>query len=239
MIKPRPLVGSAVRSAVCWAAVPLLLAGLSGCGVAGTDFHPGVAAQVGDDTVSVSEVDSVASSYCSAIVGQLQGNNQVLPLRYLRGGIAGQLALVAGARQFADENSVDAGRQYDQKVAELESAVSQLPEDQQDAVIKVEGSTTYISGVEMAVGKKLLKEQGTSKPQPSDATAAGEKAFGDWLDGQDVSIDPQFGVEIKDAKAVPADTSVSYALGDTASKGNAQSPDQSYAAALPASHRCG
>lgn len=232
MSKPRPLIGLV--------AVSLLLAGgLSGCGVAGTDFHPGVAAQVGDDTVSVSEVDSTASSYCSAIEGQLQGDNQVLPMRYLRGGIAGQLALVSAAQQFAEEKGVDAGRQYDQKVAELESAVASLPEDQQDAVITIESSSTYISGVEQAVGEQVLRDQGVRKAQASDALAAGQQAFSQWLDDQDVSIDPQFGVEIKNAQAVPTDTSVSYALGDTATKANADSPDQAYAGSLPDSHRCG
>ena len=75
MSKSRPLAG---RAAPWAAALALLLAGgLSGCGVAGTDFHPGVAAQVGDETITVSEVDSVASNYCSAITSQLQSNNQV------------------------------------------------------------------------------------------------------------------------------------------------------------------
>ena len=46
-------------------------------------------------------------------------------------------------------------------------------------------------------------------------------------------------MEIKNAQAVPTDTSVSYALGDTATKANADSPDQAYAGSLPDSHRCG
>src|SRR5512132_2619188 len=84
----------------------LLLAGglsgsLTGCGVAGTSFQPGVAARVGNDTITVQEVDSIASSYCSSIEKQLGANNQVVPQRYLRGGIAGQLALVSAARQLA------------------------------------------------------------------------------------------------------------------------------------------
>lgn len=232
MTKSRPLAGLAVVSL-------LLAGGLSGCGVAGTDFHPGVAAQVGNDTISVSEVNSVATNYCSAIKSQLQGQNQVLPLRYLRGGVVGQLALMSAARQFAAEHHVDAGYQYDQKVSELTSAVAALPEEQQQAVIEVESSSTYISDVELAVGKQLLKKAGAASTKSSDATAAGQKAFAGWLDGQDIAIDPQFGVEIKNAQAVPTDTSVSYALGDTATMANADTPDQSYAASLPSSHRCG
>jgi peptidyl-prolyl cis-trans isomerase SurA len=207
--------------------------------VAGTDFHPGVAAQVGDDTISVSHIDDVASGYCGAIEGQLQGQQQVLPMHYLRGGIVGELTLVEAARQFAAEKGVEAGSTYDQKVSQLQSAVSALPQDQQDAVIEVESSSAYIAGVEAAVGKQLLKAKGATGIQVSDATSAGQQAFSTWLDGQDIVIDPEFGVEIKNAEAVPVDTSLSYALGDTAKQASADSPDQTYAASLPSSHRCG
>ena len=136
----RPLAGTV-------AACVLVLAGaLSGCGVSGTGFHPGVAAQVGDDEVKVSQVDEIASNYCSAITEQLRGDNQVLQLRYLRGGIAGQLALVAAAEQLADEYGVEPGLQYDQKVADLEAAVAELPEGEQDAVVAIESSASYLSG---------------------------------------------------------------------------------------------
>ncbi|MFC4783436.1 hypothetical protein ACT8ZV_03115 [Nocardioides sp. MAHUQ-72] len=219
------------------AAVSLLLTGaLSGCGVAGTDFHPGVAARVGDDTVSVSRVDTVASDYCGAIEKQLVGQGQVVPLRYLRGYVAGQLALVAAARQLGEQYDVGPGAQYDQKVAQLESAVADLPQDQQDAVVEIEASTTYIATVLQAVGEQVLGSQGGKK---SAAGKAGEKAFTSWLDEHGVEVDPQFGVAIEDGKAVQTDTSVSYALGDTAVQGDAKTPDTAYAAGLPDSQRCG
>lgn len=237
MIKSRPLAG---RTSPWAAALALLLAGgLSGCGVAGTDFHPGVAAQVGDESITVSHVDSVASNYCSAITSQLQSNNQVLPLSYLRSGVLGRLTLVAAAKQLAADRGVSAGQAYDQKVAQLQGAVAALPQDQQDAVIAIESSADYISGVEAAVGKQELKAQGTTKASTADATAAGQKAFSDWLADQSISIDPQFGLKIEKDQTVPTDTSVSYALSDTAKSGAATSPDQTYAASLPASNRCG
>ena len=237
MIKPRPLAG---RPAPRVAALALLLAvGLSGCGVAGADFHPGVAAQVGDESITVSQVDSVASSYCSAITNQLQSNNQVLPMNYLRTGVASRLTLVAAAKQFAADKGVSAGAQYDQKVAQLHGAVTSLPQDQQDAVITIESSADYITGVEQAVGKQELKAQGTTKASAADEAAAGKKAFSAWLADQSISIDPQFGLKIEQDQTVPTDTSISYALSDTARSGAASTPDQTYAAGLPASNRCG
>ena len=237
MIKPRLLAG---RPAPRAAALALLLAGgLSGCGIAGADFHPGVAAQVGDVAITVSEVDSVASNYCTAITGQLQSNNQVLPLHYLRTGVVGRLTLVAAAKQFAADRAVTAGTQYNEKVAQLQGAVASLPSDQQDAVIQIESSGDYITGVEQAVGKQALEAAGASKPSAADAAAAGKKAFSAWLADQSISIDPLFGLKIENDQTVPTDTSVSYALSDTAKSGAATTPDQTYAASLPAAHRCG
>ena len=232
MSMSRPLVGVV-------SLVGLLAGGLSGCGVAGTDFHPGVAAQVDGDRISVSKVDDVAGSYCDAIVSQLQGQHQALPLSYLRGGVAGELALKSAAEQFAAEHGVGPGEGYQQKVSQLQTATSQLPADQVSAVIEVESAADYISGVEEAVGEQQLRRQGTSQPGPTAAQKAGKQAFISWLDEQHVQIDPQFGVQIKGDQAVPADTSVSYALSGPAKQGTAQTPDQTYAAGLPASHRCG
>ena len=93
----------------------LVLAGaLSGCGVAGTGFHPGVAAQVGDDEIRCRR-STRSRATTAAIIEQLRGENQVLPLRYLRGGIAGQLAFVAAAEQLAEEYGRRAGLQYDRR----------------------------------------------------------------------------------------------------------------------------
>lgn len=217
-----------------------LLAGLlSGCGVAGTGFHPGVAAEVGDDTISVTKVNQFTSDYCTAIEGQLADNNQVLPQRYLRGGIAGQLVLVSAAEQLAAEYDVEPGMQYDQKVAELQAGTAELSEGEQEAVIEIESSSTYVTGIQEAIGEQLLVAKGVNDPTIDKARAAGKRVFDRWLADHDVTIDPQFGVEIKDGQPVPTDTSLSYAVGDTAKEGQADSPDQEYAAGLPDSHRCG
>ena len=229
MSMPRQLAGVAAVSALL----------LSGCGVAGTSFHPGVAAQVGDETISVTKVDSVASNYCSAIEPQLSSQKQVVPRRYLRDGIAGRLTLLAAAHQLAADYGVDAGTQYAQKVAELQGAVDSLPADQQQAVIEIEASTAYLSGVQQAVGAKVLAAQGTAGASSQSAAKAGQAAFAKWFDQNDVTIDPQFGISIKDGQTVKTDTSISYPVGDNAKQGEAATPDQSYAASLPDAHRCG
>ena len=47
---------------------------LGGCGTA----TPGVAAQVGDDEITVREVDSLAAEYCEAFEKQFAGNGEVV-----------------------------------------------------------------------------------------------------------------------------------------------------------------
>ena len=220
------------------AVTALLLTGaLSSCGVAGTNFHPGVAAQVGDEQVTVTEVDSIAGAYCSAIEGQLSG--QSLPNRYLRGGVVGQLALVAGARQLAEEYDVEPDATYDQKLSDLQTATLTLEPEQREAVIAIESSASYVTAVLSAVGTAVLSQSGAPEPETAAATAAGQALFVAWFDDNDVEIDPQYGMEIKGGQAVPADTSISTAVGENAKKAQSDTPDPAYAAALPESLRCG
>ncbi|MCW2798429.1 hypothetical protein [Nocardioides sp.] len=227
----RPLAGIAAGSA-------LLLSGLlSGCGVAGTDWHPGVAAQVGDEKISTSHVNDVTTNYCAAIEDQLTKAGNVLPLSYLREGVTGQLVLVAAARQLGQEYDVAAGDQYTRQVTQLEQAVSQLPEAAQAAVIEIESSQTYVDDILQGVGKALA--QGQTTPTDTQAAAAGQQALTKWIDDNDVQIDPEFGVEIVDGKATPIDTDISYAVGDTAKLGSAKTPDPTYSSSLPDALRCG
>src|SRR6478735_8195647 len=72
---------------------------LSGCGVA----SPGVASEVGNQTVSMSDVDRLTSGYCDALRPQLESGGQIYPIRYLRGYVVGNLTLEAAAKQLADE----------------------------------------------------------------------------------------------------------------------------------------
>lgn len=235
-----PRQSGAPRSRVAALAGSLLaLALLSGCGVAGTDFHPGVAAEVGDESISIKTVDDIAGNYCTAILDQLKGNNQVLPQRFLRGGVAAQLALVSAAEQVAAQYGVKPGIQYERKLSELRGAVATLSEGEQEAVLAIESSSTYIADVLQAIGEQELAPSGSTQPTTEESLAAGKKIFDAWLVDQDVQIDPQYGVTIKDGQAVPIDTSLSVAVSDTAKNGQAAEPDDTYARSLASSHRCG
>ncbi|HEY0948733.1 hypothetical protein [Nocardioides sp.] len=203
---------------------------LTGCGAVPA-FNPGVAARVGDETVSLAKVDDVSTSFCEYVEGQLQ-EGQVLAQHYLRGQVVGALALRAAVDQFADEQGVSAAEDYDTAVTEARKQLGSLPDDQVQAVIDVQGVQLYMQAVEKSVGE----QQGATG---DDATAAGQKLFRRWLADHDVDVDPRFGVSIDKGTTAPVDTSLSYSLGDTSKLADADNPDPTYGAELPDSQRCG
>ena len=203
---------------------------LTGCGAVPA-FNPGVAARVGDETVSLNEVDDVSSSFCEYGEGQLQAG-QALAGHYLRSQVAGALALRTAVDQFAEENGVSAAEDYAKAVAQAEKQLASLPDDQVQAVIDVQGVPLYAQAVEKSVGE----QQGASGDE---ATQVGQAAFVEWLDEQDIEIDPRFGISIEDGAPQPADTSLSFGVGDTTKKADASEPDTEYAALLPETQRCG
>ena len=196
-------------------------------------FNPGVAAQVGDDSIPMSTVDDTTAAYCEAAETQLQ-EDQALPLHYLRGQVAGSLALRSAADQFAAEHGVTADASYDAAVEQAEQSLADLGEAQRQAIIEVQGAATYVKAVETAVGASL-GGGGDAKAE----LAAGQEAFQSWLADQDVRLDPRFGVSISEGISSPTDTGLSYPLSDTATTADADQPDTEYAGALPDSQRCG
>lgn len=227
--------GSRARLAALATAV--LAVSLTGCGVAGTSFQPGVAAEVDGQKISTDRVDRLVGDYCDAVREQLQQDGSVVPLGYLRSGVVGQLALVSAAEQLAAEHGVDPTQDYERVVTDLEAQTRDLPEDQRDAVVEVNGSSAYVQAVQLAVGDKLLGEEG----EPSGPEAAGQRGADElnaWLDDHDIDINPEFGIAFEDGQVVSEDTQLAFAVGDTATTSALEAPDQEYAKSLPASQRC-
>ncbi|MDN4160095.1 hypothetical protein [Nocardioides abyssi] len=229
MTRTRPILGLV--------AAAVLASGLTGCGVAGTGFSPGLAAEVGDTSITTDRVDAVAASYCDALRPQLEG--QVVPQRYLTSGVAGQLALAAAAEQLAAEVGVEAGPDYARQVAQLRRAVAGLPEDQQEAVLAVESAGSRVSDLVVGVGRELAEQEGLADATDEQVAELGNQALAAWLDDNDVEVNPRYGVELRDGQPVDVDRSTSVAVGEVATAALADAPDQEYAATLPESQRCG
>lgn len=204
---------------------------LTGCGSV-PDLTPGVGVRVDDTTYSMGEVDDLATTYCQAVETQLREGEAVAG-SLVSGQVAGSLALRAAAEQFAAETGVEPDATLAQVEQQLESSIADLPAAQQEAVREVNLASPYAQAVQLAAGKQA----GETDPQA--ALEAGQQAFADWLDEQDVRIDPRFSVALVDGAVAPADTSVSFPVSDAATGGSAQEPDPAYASALPQTQRCG
>ncbi|GAW47795.1 MULTISPECIES: hypothetical protein [unclassified Nocardioides] len=205
---------------------------LTGCGSV-TGFNPGVAVRVQDDTVSTDQVRATATAYCSASTESQPG--QVVPNHYIAGLAASSYAVRSAADQLMADHGVTIDSSYDQAIDGAQKQLAPLSDAQREAVIQVSAASLYVAAAETAVGRDVLG----GSPSDDDAQAAGAKEFASWLDDHDVRIDPRYGVSVDQGTVVATDTSLSFALGDTAKKADAAQPDAAYAATLPASQRCG
>jgi hypothetical protein len=205
---------------------------LTGCGA----VQPGTAVQVDDETISLARVDEVAADFCTAIEPQLDSQAQTLPNSFLRGGIAGTLALRSAAEQVAAEYGVEAdSEQYLTATAELERSTATLPEDVRDSVVEVQGATAYLEAVQAAVGEQELDGEGAYE----DFVNAGAEVMTGWLEEHEVEFDPSLNTTLEDGNIASTDEALSFAVSDQAKAGLAAEPNPAEARLLPTTHRCG
>jgi len=210
---------------------------LAGCG----NVNPGVAVKVDDESVTVREVDDLAADYCDVLSPDLQGNSppQVLPLGYLRSGIAGLLGQRMVAEQLAAEYDVEPGATYDDAMVQLEARLRGLDEDVREATKTVESASAYVQAIQIAVGAQLLEEAGGTDATQDTQLARGQEAFADWVADNDVEFDPEFGVDLVDGVVQPVDSTLSVPVGEGAkAAATRDASDQDYATSLPAAHTC-
>src|SRR5690348_449304 len=102
--------------------VGLALAGLvlSGCGGASLGIHPGSAAVIGDETLSMSDVDTTTSHYCEAYLPQITQQSQKVPMRFLRQFVAASLSERLLGEQLASQYDVEPTSQYAQQLTQVE-----------------------------------------------------------------------------------------------------------------------
>jgi hypothetical protein len=223
-------------------AAGLAVAGLllSGCG-GSLGIHPGSAAVIGDDTISMDKVNSTTTLYCRAYLPQLQQQGQKVPMRYLRQFVAGSLAERVLGQQLADEYAVQPTSDYTSEQAQVEEQFASAPPDVKAAVLDVEGGVPYLQSVEVEIGKKLLSESGSPTTKAKVALQRGQVAAQDWLRSHDASIDPVLGQDVADGAFTSVYDQTSYAVSPLAAAGvaGADQPESSYTAALPPSQICG
>lgn len=212
---------------------------LSGCGVASTQFHPGVAAQVGDTTITTRQVDKVTEGYCSAIesvTADQGGEQQTLPMRTLSRQFTTALVIEAAAKELADDYDVEPGESYRAGLAQLQPQIASLSDDEKDAVLEAEGAQAYYQDVLTQIGGIELEKAGTTDATDEDKSAEGEKVLTTWLADHDVDVNPKYGFVLDDTDA---NTDISFAVSSAAKEGLKVEPDPSYTSDLPGNLVCG
>ena len=208
---------------------------LSGCGSAA----PGVAVKVGDEQLSVRDVDAAASEMCTALGDQFAAENTVLPMSFVRQGTVQLLTLRSQAMQVADDYGIEPGTSYRNAVAQSRRTAASMPEEVQDTYIELTSANALASDIVTQVGEIVLAERGVTDATPEQTTQAGIDVFNQWPDANGIEIDPRYGLESVDGKLTPVDTNTSVAVGERAKAGLASEPDTAFARSLPSTHRCG
>jgi peptidyl-prolyl cis-trans isomerase SurA len=212
---------------------------LSGCGNAG----PGVAAKVGDETVTVSDVDRLTEGYCKALEEQITAQGQVVPMRLVRTFVAGSLTLQAAAEQLADENDITQPEGYPDQVKQVEAQAETLPAAHRDDFVEIGKARVFVTALERQIGAQLLLNEGNPSANDDQKVNRGREELVVWLGEHGVDINPRYGFAIKDGDIVDVTNDTSYPLSAdavAAGKFNASTgPDQTYSASLPDSQRCG
>ena len=210
----------------------LVVLALTGCGA----LRPGTAVEVGDETITTSRLDEVTSDFCRAIEPQLEAEAESVQNSFLRGYVAGSLALRSVADQMADEYGVEpGGEEYLQSISDLQKGLESLPADIRDSVFEVESHQAYLTAVQAAVGEAVLDGDGDDAA----FAGAGTQEFESWISENGVEFDPSLNTEIKDGQLGLRDSAVSFAVSERATSGTAEQPNAVAARELTVAQRCG
>jgi hypothetical protein len=218
---------------------------LTGCG-GSLGIHPGSAAVVGDETVSMSKIDDTTTLYCKAYVTQSQSSQQAqgpLPMGIFRSYVAAALAKRALGEQLAQAYGVEPASGYQQQVSQLQQALASSPADERDAVLEVAASDAYLQNVQVAIGQDLTGKVGQTDAELKAALQRGQVATQDWLRHHKVYLDPVFGRTVDGGSFSTSSNQTSYPLSALASQGaqinDQQAPAGSYTSRLPTAQVCG
>lgn len=232
--RPRPtltLVGVAVAGLV-----------LTGCG-APVGIHPGAAAQVGDQSISMSKIDDTTSLYCAAYLPQIQQAQTPtqIPMRVLRQFVAASLSEQALGKQLAATYDVTPSSDFATQMTQVDQQFASAPADQLSAVKQVEGGAPYLQNIQIAIGAKLLTADGQAPGSAKAQLQRGQVATQDWLRTHDLRTDPVFALDFVAGAFKPTPNQTSFALSPLAVAGQSTStqPGDTYVASLGQSQLCG
>lgn len=239
-----------VRRAVLTVAVAgIATTALSGCGVGEEQVRPGVAAQVGNVSIGLDEVDDSAESYCEMITALVEdGATTAIPGSLVNDETLRNVVLRELADQLAEAYDVEAGDYYRGRLEETEAQLTQLGVDGAllDEVLPLISSGGYFLDIVQQVGRLELGPAAAADASDQTAAAEGLRVAQEWENEIGLEVNPRYAdMHIGDieqyVRVQTEDLSVpvSQFAKDAAAAGDAASPDAAFAESLPESQRCG
>lgn len=218
----------------------LIAAGvLAGCGVAETGVRPGVAAQVGETEISVTDVDTLSSDFCAAVEPNLQQGGTVATMGAVRGVALTTLVSRAIADGIAEDYDVQPGSLYRDAVKQLSVQAARLDDAQAEAFMTVNSYPSYLQDILSAAATKRLQSLGEAEPSQEAIDAAAQQLYSTWPAENGLELDPRFGRAFVDGRFVASDTGLSVPVSEVGKRDVDGEETPPWADSLPDSLRCG
>lgn len=180
---------------------------VSGCG---DGVAPGVAAQVGDTSISVEEVDDLASMICQIDVGAGQAG---APLSTQRTTALNLLLQIELGREIGDVDEVPQ-EQVSQALQGAAQARDFVSDDLQDYFDEIVTESTRSAAALEAVAVENIVERGEQPSQENVPPEVGQLQV-DYLEETSLEVDPRFG-QVQQGQIVGGDGSISVPVSETA-----------------------
>ena len=206
-------------------AAVLVLVGLTlaACG----NVHPGAAAVVDGQTISMKSLDHASKALCTLALASSQGGAAPANSDIRRQAVSTLVSLVV-ARKIAKEEGIAPKPSDYELTSEQESQVATaFPKEKNlDEINKLIEQSQELSAIALALGERITGQRPTAETADQ-IGAAGQAEITKAFKDNEVEFAPRFGLSDSSAKTITSTGSLSVATAGEAK------PDQ-----LPAAQRC-
>jgi hypothetical protein len=172
---------------------------LAGAGLtlaACSSVHPGSAAVVDGQTISMRTLDTTAEAYCTltAASAQQQGVTSLSGSQVRRQAIVGLVSVVV-ARDLADAAGVEvARRSYELTGAQRDELAAEFPDADVDELGRAIEDSREVSAIAVALAAQQTGEQ-PSEDNEAQLAELGQTTITEAFEGHDVTFAPRFGLD--------------------------------------------
>lgn len=225
--------------------VLLAVAGTSVLALTGCSQSPTVAARVGDQSVSTSDVDFLTRMQCETLdkaaanpAAQAQsGGVQTVPRSQVRTGMVQTLIQSELDRQIAEKQHLGYDRATLRQVMDQFEPVVQQVSAQDRKRFRSMVEDVYRGQLQVyTMAQDELARLGNDQPTQNEVDNAVAAIQNQYRKSLDVKVNPEYG---GDASGGQADPSLSVAVSPFAKQAVSSRPDAAWVSGLPRNQRCG